>query len=299
MGEDGKKRKPKVKIGYKICRYAESENSEVNNFSRKSVLPRILVKLLKARKDTRKIMTYKKNYMKDGSIVEGITEELEDGRIEVIHLELGKRYIQKDDVEKSEDSYSYFEKKVLDGLQLAYKVTCNSLYGQVGATTSPICFKELAACTTATGRKMVITARDVTLATYEGTKLTYGDSVTGDTPILLRRNGEIYVKNIKDLGKIDNWKNTNHFKPNEEGLRDKEENIYESEIWTANGWTSIRRVIRHKTNKKIYRVLTNRGLVDVTEDHSLLSPNLDELKPKDVEIGCELRHIKLRYYHLI
>ena len=46
-------------------------------------------------------------------------------------------------------------KAILDGLQLAYKVTANSLYGQTGASTSPICMKEIAASTTATGREML------------------------------------------------------------------------------------------------------------------------------------------------
>ena len=48
----------------------------------------------------------------------------------------------------------------MDGLQLAYKVTANSLYGQVGAKTSAIYLKELAASTTATGREQLYIARD-------------------------------------------------------------------------------------------------------------------------------------------
>jgi DNA polymerase elongation subunit (family B) len=48
-----------------------------------------------------------------------------------------------------------FKKKILDRMQLAYKVTANSLYGQTGATTSQIFMKEIAACTTATGRCML------------------------------------------------------------------------------------------------------------------------------------------------
>jgi hypothetical protein len=60
-------------------------------------------------------------------------------------------------MEKEEDK---FKKNILDGLQLAYKVTANSLYGQVGAPTSPIYYKELAASTTATGREMLEFSRD-------------------------------------------------------------------------------------------------------------------------------------------
>lgn len=55
-----------------------------------------------------------------------------------------------------------FKKKIYDGLQLAFKLTANSLYGQLGASTSPICYKDLAASTTATGRDMIIFAKGLT-----------------------------------------------------------------------------------------------------------------------------------------
>jgi len=48
-----------------------------------------------------------------------------------------------------------FKKKVLDGLQLAYKVTANSVYGQLGARTSTIFKMNLAACTTSVGRSRI------------------------------------------------------------------------------------------------------------------------------------------------
>ena len=53
-----------------------------------------------------------------------------------------------------------FKKSILDGLQLAYKITANSLYGQIGAGTSPIFLKEIAASTTATGREMLTLAKE-------------------------------------------------------------------------------------------------------------------------------------------
>jgi DNA polymerase elongation subunit (family B) len=52
-----------------------------------------------------------------------------------------------------------FKKKILDAKQLAVKITANSLYGQLGATTSPVCKRDIAACTTSTGREMLIFAR--------------------------------------------------------------------------------------------------------------------------------------------
>ena len=51
-----------------------------------------------------------------------------------------------------------FKKKVLDGLQLAYKVTANSVYGQLGAKTSTIFKMMLAACTTSVGRSRIYDA---------------------------------------------------------------------------------------------------------------------------------------------
>ena len=75
-----------------------------------------------------------------------------------------------------------FKKKVLDGLQLAYKVTANSVYGQLGAKTSPIFKLELAACTTSIGRERLtvdatngieLWAKD---SGYEKPIVVYGDT---------------------------------------------------------------------------------------------------------------------------
>ena len=52
-----------------------------------------------------------------------------------------------------------FKKKILDGQQLAMKITANSIYGQMGAITSPIYLKDIAASTTATGKEMLLKAQ--------------------------------------------------------------------------------------------------------------------------------------------
>ena len=73
------------------------------------------------------------------------------------------------------------KKKVLDGLQLAYKVTANSVYGQMGARTSSIFFKKFAACTTASGRDRI---DDASIGVknwakeegYEEPEIVYGDT---------------------------------------------------------------------------------------------------------------------------
>ena len=277
--DDGKK-----KIGYKVCRFAEAKNGD------KAVLPRILKKLLKARKDTRKIMEYKTLTLKNEKEIEGIVSE-EETSYKVFHLLHGTKTIDKKDVIEIKQTNNEFQLSVLDGLQLAYKVTCNSLYGQVGATTSPICYKELAACTTATGRKMVVTARDLTLDKFKGAKLTYGDSVVGNTPLLVMKNGFVDIVTIDNIN--NKWKSYDEFKMFEKGRINKQQaDPLEYMIWTSNGWSKIVRVIRHKTQKRLYKVTTNVGSVTVTEDHSLLDIDKNIIKPSDIK---DRKDIQLLY----
>ena len=181
-------------------------------------------------------------------------------------------------------------KAVLNGLQLAFKVTANSLYGQTGAPTSPIFFIAIAASTTAIGRERLHYAKKVVEDNFDGAEVIYGDSVLGDTPIIYRdANKDVNIISIQELG--DNWSPYDAFKAGESNRRDKQQSIPDDiEVWTANGWATVKRVIRHKTTKKIYRILTHTGCIDVTEDHSLLDKNKNIVKPADCVIGTELLH---------
>jgi len=69
-----------------------------------------------------------------------------------------------------------FEWKVKEGLQLAYKITANSLYGQTGARTSKIYNKVIAACTTATGRNLIYFTKKYFETHYDGAVTVYGDT---------------------------------------------------------------------------------------------------------------------------
>jgi DNA polymerase elongation subunit (family B) len=64
---------------------------------------------------------------------------------------------------------------VLNGLQLAYKVVANSVYGQTGSRTSPIRKMEVAACTTALGRARIYEAKAVVESEF-GATVIYGDT---------------------------------------------------------------------------------------------------------------------------
>lgn len=63
--------------------------------------------------------------------------------------------------------------------------------------------------------------------------------------------------------------------------QDKEQSKTNYLVWSGKEWTKIKRVIRHKTNKKIFRVATKTSVIDVTEDHSLIDTHGNYIRPKD------------------
>jgi len=76
---------------------------------------------------------------------------------------------------------NYDKVKVLDGLQLAYKVTANSVYGQLGSKTSTIFKKEIAACTTSIGRSHIYDAERGVMEWASEEKLNKPEIIYGDT----------------------------------------------------------------------------------------------------------------------
>ena len=69
---------------------------------------------------------------------------------------LKERKLIKKQMKNETDPFKY---KILDAKQLAVKITANSLYGQLGAQTSAVCKRDIAACITSTGREMLILAK--------------------------------------------------------------------------------------------------------------------------------------------
>ena len=83
-----------------------------------------------------------------------------------------------------------FIKNVLDKRQIGYKLTANSLYGQCGAKTSTFYEMDIAASTTATGRKLLTYAKKIIEECYgdaicntktHGPVLTKAEYIYGDT----------------------------------------------------------------------------------------------------------------------
>jgi len=201
-----------------------------------------------------------------------------------------------------------FMKNILDKRQLGYKVTANSLYGQCGAKTSTFYEKDIAACTTATGRLLLTYAKKIIEECYGdavcntekyGPVLTkaeyiYGDSVANYTPVVIKKGDKIEIISIDKLA--EKYGNNLWVLCREEGKQEKEFcEFIDVETWTEKGWTRLHRVIRHSlaSHKKMVRVVTPAAIVDVTDDHSLLLKNGSEISPNDVTIGTELLHHKL------
>jgi DNA polymerase elongation subunit (family B) len=248
----------KTQTGTKVCRWAQLPNNQ------KSIMPSILTELLDARSATRK---------------------------------------------KAKTEPDPFMQNILDKRQLGYKVTANSLYGQCGAKTSTFYDMDVAASTTATGQMMITYAKRMIEeiygdSVYETAKngpvkcnaeYVYGDSVANYTPVTVRINQtKIQILTIEQLAELygkDNW-----VQCEEPGKQTKEIcELTGVESWTESGWTRLYRVIRHRLadHKKMIRVLTHTGLVDVTDDHSLVKTDGTEISPKECIIGTELLHNSL------
>ena len=244
---DMRKNPAKIKCGRRICRYAQPLDGT------KSTLPQITTWLLQARSAKKKEMKKEQN---------------------------PERYA------------------LLDAEQLAYKLTGNSLYGQLGSGTFKIRLQALAASVTAYGRKQILFAKDAIEKFYGPNsedprcaakccaKMVYGDSVTGNTPLVLRNDvtGQLFMRRIDELYSEDEW-NTYH---------DTKESIELQgiSVWTDRGFTPIHRLIRHRLHpdKKLFRINTHTGVVDVTEDHSLVLSNGQEARPNEVVVGTNLLH---------
>jgi len=121
----------------------------------------------------------------------------------------------------------------------------------------------------------------------------YGDSVTKDTPLLLRDpiTKLVHIETIENI--FDENKKVEYpgFKIFDKTIRlEKEYSLTNFEAWSDQGWKNIRKVIRHKCDKKIYRVLTHTGCVDVSEDHSLIKENGERIKPCELQLNDTLLH---------
>ncbi|ACV25272.1 DNA polymerase domain-containing protein [Methanocaldococcus fervens] len=162
----------------------------------------------------------------------------------------------------------------------------NSHYGYLAFPRARFYSKECAEVVTYLGRKYIQQTMDE--AEKFGFKVIYADSVTENTEIIVKINGEIKFMKIKDL-----------FKKVDYAVGEKEycllDDVY---ALTLNDdgkliWKKVPYVMRHRANKDIYRVwITNTWYVDVTEDHSLIGYLNTTKKRNAKKIGDRFIEIK-------
>jgi len=182
--------------------------------------------------------------------------------------------------------------KVQDARQMALKVCANSVYGFTGAPVGRQPDLDVSGATTGYGRKALYFAQRLSEQLLPGdNEVVYGDSVVGNTPIIVRYpavNTTPHMLHIKDLcpHTDERWEQ----KPT--GKYEVDAYRLGWEVWSDKGWTPIKRLIRHRTNKRIYTVVTERGSVSVTEDHSLLRHDGSMVRPADLRYGDRLLHVQ-------
>ena len=176
---------------------------------------------------------------------------------------------------------------VLEKRQLAYKLSANSMYGGMGVQKGYLPFMIGAMATTAMGRMSIQKAAEYVQRVYNG-QLIYGDSVTGDTVVYIKQfkyhRDIIEVLKICDLFTRFKSDPYERFKPWDSSMTEKEQAVplkdHSLQIMSRSGWASIVRIIRHKTSKCVFRIMTTSGMVQVTEDHSLLTCTNECVSPR-------------------
>lgn len=149
----------------------------------------------------------------------------------------------------------------------AYKVAANSFYGAGGSPFSRFYDRDVSESTTQNGVYFL----KLTMGEAERRKMTtvYGDSISGDRPVVLRRpDGRVFIGPIEEA-----WEEAD-----DTVSRDDGKEVGTLSGWTAlarntegrDGWFPVKAIIRHRTSKEMWLLSSKRGQTEVTSDHSLM-----------------------------
>jgi DNA polymerase elongation subunit (family B) len=181
---------------------------------------------------------------------------------------------------KAEYDLACFNWTCANSKQAALKVYMNTFYGEAGNSLSPFFLLQLAGGVTSAGQYNIKLVADFVRG--KGFRIKYGDSVTGDTALVVRHGGVVQTARIDELVPDAAWRSYHGGK--------EAATVPGLEVWQDGGFTPVGRVIRHAHSGPITRVLTHTGVVDCTADHSLLGPAGQKVRPADVRVGDELLH---------
>ena len=174
-----------------------------------------------------------------------------------------------------------------DKKQLPLKILANSFFGSFGSPNifpfgDTACAEETTCAGRMSLRLMISHFNSI------GYKPIVGDSVTYDTPLFIKYNDNdmIDIKPISEI--IDDTS----IKVDELG-REYDYSKKPYKVLCRSGWSNVKYVYRHKTDKPIYRVDDGKSIVDVTEDHSLFDENNNEIKPSEINENTKLEYNKI------
>ncbi len=172
--------------------------------------------------------------------------------------------------------------KKIDAKQTALKYILNATYGYMGFPNSRWYSIGCAESITAFGRYYI--KKVIDFFKEKGFIPIYGDSVTKDRVIpIIDKKGIVKLKSMEEF--FIEVLDKGIFKR----IGDKEyvfiENLGYKTFTLVDGVpkiSKIKYIVRHRVDKKIYRVVQKWGETVVTEDHSLIGYDLQEYKPIEV-----------------
>ena len=186
---------------------------------------------------------------------------------------------------------------LLAGRNGTFQFVGQSLYGVLGWERFRLYDKAMGAAITATGRDVIeYTQKE---AKEMGYNVAYGDSVTGDRPVVVRDpNGNVRIRPIEKLFEratpttgdevlvtADGGPVATVESPKDHGTLDGWEALSVNDDGETE-WKSIERVLRHETDKEVVKLQHKFGESVTTRDHSYVVEDGDELveaTPEDVD----------------
>lgn len=163
--------------------------------------------------------------------------------------------------------------KIYKTISETIKIVLNGSYGVIGFEGFPYYYLPCAESVTGMGRHII----EDTIKTADNFGITtlYGDSVLGDTPIIIKQNNNISCVPIKSLssGKIREKVNDDIF------------------VYVGKKFSKIKYIYKHKVNKRGFKILTTTSYIECTEDHSLMI-NGKKTKPQTLSVGDNLTVMK-------
>jgi len=213
--------------------------------------------------------------------------------------------------------------KICNNQQLCIKIFMNSLYGVMGAAEATFPLRDGARTVTSEARQSIEVARynaetmfkthtveidgawrkitelhgDHTHETVqkfikefnertpeEGLpfkpEVIYGDSVPADCPVVIRdcETGGVMVVAIESL-----W--DDYAARDWHGDKQTHKPTYDIEVLVDGGFTPVRQIVRHHTDKAIAETRTTTGVVLTTEDHALVRSDYTPARPCELTTG--------------